>query len=133
MKFWMLGFVVANSAFAYDVEKVRTKGCQVIAPYHRAVSAQDWKTCADAAEKIAYTLRYNYGIGERPEEDGCNLENVKVQFSIYTHNAVSLSRNSHGEMTAQLVCRPEGNPAVLHFITYDDEAGKVVDLGGGSL
>lgn len=133
MKLILIGILVGTSSFAYDVENVRKNGCQVMAPYNRAVSAADWKTCADAAEKIAYSLRYNYGIGERPEEDGCDLETIKVHFSVYTHDKVNLSRNSHGELVAQLVCRPEANPAVFHYITYDEKAETIVDLGGGSL
>lgn len=124
----LTNLALADNSLPYDLARVKQHACQVMSPYDRAVTAEEKKLCAEAAEQIVYALRFNYGIGERPEEDGCQLEDLEVLHSLYTQHYVRLSRTSHGELKAHLSCHPEGKKSYLYYLTYDEKTKTVADV-----
>lgn len=133
MKTWILGLVLVSSAMAadslpYDLKKAKVTGCLADTRYYAGISDSEKKGCPEAIENILYALRYNYGIGERPEEDGCELERTQMLFLIWDEKKVELQKNQKGEMRAHLACFPEGQESYLWYIDYDPKTKKVISV-----
>lgn len=124
MKTWLIGLLVSGMALAadplpYDLAKAKKEGCLVGTAYEKAISAEEKRLCAEAVEKIAYSLRYTFGVGERPEEDGCALGDLKMHFIVLSETDVKLEKDSHGELRANVVCYPDGKDSNMYYADYD--------------
>ncbi len=128
MNAWLFGLLVARVALAadplpYDLKKAQTNGC--LANTGIKVSEEEKSLCQDSMEKMLYEVRYSYGVGERPEEDGCQLGDTQLQFLVFD-NVGTLERNSKGQLRANLTCYPDSQPRYMWYIDYDPNTEKVV-------
>jgi len=133
MKTWLLGMLVTGLAFAadplpYDLEKAKKEGCLVGTALEKGISAEEKKLCAEAVENIAYALRYSFGVGERPEEDGCELGNLKMHFIVSGETNVKLEKDSNGGLRANIVCYPEGKNSDMYYADYDPAKKEVTKV-----
>jgi len=130
MKHLVFGMLLTSLALAaeelpYDLKRAKSEGCLLGTTFEKNISAVDAKTCASAVEEITYALRYSYGVGERPEEDGCTLGDLKMQFVVGGTSA-KLARNGQGHLRGQITCFPDSQPAYLWYIDYDPQGERVL-------
>jgi len=121
----LTSLALAADALPYDLKRAKTEGCLVGTTFEKKISAADAQACASAVEEITYALRYSYGVGERPEEDGCTLGDLKMQFLVGGTSA-KLMRNREGQLRGQITCFPDSQPAYLWYIDYDPAAERVL-------
>jgi len=128
MKAFLIGLFGAASVLAadplpYDLASAQHLSCLGGTEFEFKLPAADRAICRSSVEGILSSLRYDYGVGERPEEDGCVLGALQMPFE--TTPAVKLRRNARGELRASLACFPDFKPGYLIYINYDPAADRI--------
>lgn len=135
MKVLLVSFLVVSGLaqasddwLPYNLKEAQAKGCNTEDRYASRIPAKDKVLCPSAIAKIAYELRFSYGVGERPWEDGCDPTNLRMSFTFNADNSITLLRTDKKNLRAHLYCGLEGEARDLIFIDYDPRTEKILSV-----